>query len=75
MCLVRTLHFIAAINNFPVRISHIQGVDNSIADAFSRGQMLTFHQLAPDADATMTEIPDILKEASHLREQYGLTAV
>ena len=74
MSLVRTLHFIAATNNFHIRISHIQGTDNTIADALSRGQMSFFRQLVPDADLTMTQIPDISKGISHLQEQYGLTA-
>ena len=75
MSLVRTLHFIAAMNNFHIRISHIQGVDNTIADALSRDQMSIFHQLVPDANITMTQVPDISKGISHLQEQYGLNAV
>lgn len=59
MGLVRKLHFIAARNNFHIRISHIQGTNNSIADALSRNQMTTFYRLAPQADAIMTPIPPL----------------
>lgn len=59
MALVRKLHFIAASNNFNIRISHIQGTDNSIADALSRNQMSTFRRLAPHANPTMTPLPPL----------------
>ncbi len=36
MHLVRALFFVAATNNFHVTITHIAGVDNSIADSLSR---------------------------------------
>ncbi len=49
--LVRALFFVAATNNFHVSITHIAGVDNSIADALSRFQMPKFNQLA-DAEPT-----------------------
>ena len=57
MHLVRALFFVAATNNFHVSITHIAGVDNSIADALSRFQMPRFAQLAPDADAEPTPTP------------------
>ena len=75
MCLVRTLHLIAATNNFHIRISHIQGVDNSIADALSRGRISTFRRLVPDADITMTKVPVITSLIPSLQTEYGLTAV
>lgn len=75
MSLVRILHFIAAINNFHIRISHIQGTDNAIADALSRDQMSIFRQLVPHANITMTQVLDISEGISHLQEQYGLNTV
>ncbi len=57
MHLVRALFFVAAKYNFHVTITHIAGVDNSIADALSRFLMPKFHQLAPDADSEPTVAP------------------
>ena len=57
MSLVVTLHFIAASNNFHICISHVQGTNNSIADALSCKQMTTFRTLTPQADTTMTLYP------------------
>ncbi|GAU88988.1 hypothetical protein RvY_01590 [Ramazzottius varieornatus] len=36
MELIRQMHFIAATNNFNLRITYIAGFDNSIADSVSR---------------------------------------
>ena len=57
MHLVRALFFVAAKHNFHVSITHIAGVDNSIADALSRFLMQKFHLLAPDADVHQTPTP------------------
>ena len=57
MCLIRKLYFTAASNHFHVRVSHIQGINNSIADALSRNELAKFHTLAPDAEPDMTPIP------------------
>ena len=54
MHLVRALFVVAAKHNFHVSLTHITGVDNSIADALSRFHMRKFHQLAPDADGEPT---------------------
>ena len=56
--LLHKLFFVAACNNFHVRVSHIQGVANGIADSLSRNQASRFQALAPDAEATMTPIPE-----------------
>ena len=45
MCLIRNLYFIAASNHFHVCVFHIQGVNNTIADALSRNK--THHLLVP----------------------------
>ena len=57
MSLVRKLHFIAASHHFIIKFSHIQGVDNGIADALSRNDMTRFRRLAKTADIEMTPIP------------------
>ena len=54
MRLIRSLFFTAAQHNFTLLISHIPGVDNSVADALSRLQFHRFHQLAPEADPEPT---------------------
>ena len=59
MSLIRTLYFTAATYHFHIRFSHIQGVDNSIADALSRNQLEKFRKLAPMADREMTPIPPL----------------
>ena len=71
MCLVRKLYFVAAINNFHVRVSHIQGTDNTIADALSRNDLTTFRKLAPNADLAMTTIPTAALELSPLKHEHG----
>jgi hypothetical protein len=36
MDIIRRIYFHAAVGNFAVRITHIRGVDNGVADALSR---------------------------------------
>lgn len=62
MCLVRSLFFVAAQNNFTLLLQHIQGTNNCVADALSRFQLCRFRSLAPDADLepTPTPVPEIL---------------
>ena len=57
MSLVRALFFVAAENNFTLRLCHIPGVNNIIADSISRNLQNRFRQAAPDADAHATHIP------------------
>ena len=59
MHLVRALFFTAATYNFTLLLQHIQGVDNSIADALSRSQFHRFRGLAPQADAEPTPTPAV----------------
>ena len=48
--LIRKSLHVAALNNFITLITHIPGINNSIADALSRGQLARFRSLAPAAD-------------------------
>ena len=57
MILVRTLFFTAASHNFTILLHHIQGVNNSMADALSRSEFHRFKHLAPNADKEPTPIP------------------
>ena len=47
MALVRMLYFCAAKFDINVMIVHIDGSNNTIAEALSRFQATRFHQLAP----------------------------
>ena len=55
--LLRRMFFIAANNQFTINVTHIPGLDNSIADCLSRLQVTKFRQLVPHADQLQTEIP------------------
>ena len=55
--LLRKLFFIAAKYEFTVDITHIPGLDNSLADSVSRLQVSKFRILAPQADQHPTLIP------------------
>ena len=58
MSLVRHLFLMAARGNYHVGITHIAGVQNSIADNLSRFSMQAFHTAAPVA-ATHPTTPSI----------------
>ena len=60
--LLRRLFFIAASQNFTVRLVHIPGSLNCIADCLSRNQLLKFFHLAPQADRNPTPVPPDLAE-------------
>lgn len=60
MALVRKTFLIAARNNFTLKIVHIAGMDNSIADSLSRLQVHRFRQLAPTAAEFPETLPAIL---------------
>ena len=47
--------------NVTFKAVHIPGVHNDIADSLSRFQVNRFRTLAPQADKTMTPIPDLLR--------------
>jgi len=57
MALIRLLYFCAARHNIHVFVTHIAGVNNSIADALSRFQVSRFRQLAPQAASQPENIP------------------
>ena len=57
VCLIRKSLHIAALNNFTVLTIHIPGINNSIADALSRGQLARFRSLAPAADRSPPPSP------------------
>ena len=57
MQLLRTLFLVAAQNNFTIRMSHLPGRLNRIADALSRNNLPMFFTLAPQAAPLPTLIP------------------
>lgn len=57
MKLLRTLFLVAAQNNFTIRLSHLPGRLNRIADALSRNNLPMFFTLAPQAAPLPTPIP------------------
>ena len=62
MDLARKIFLISATHNFLVKLQHIPGSNNPIADALSRLQMQKFRQLAPDAKQNPTPIPEHLSQ-------------
>ena len=56
--LVRYLSLLAARHSFSFTASPVRGKSNLIADSLSHIQR--FHQLAPDADSILTQIPQPL---------------
>ena len=68
MALVRMLYFCAPRYNIHVVVTHIAGVNNSIADAVSRYQVTRFQQLTPHAAPQPDIIPawpaQFLKDSS-----------
>lgn len=74
--IMRKMVFISAKNNFTFTLKHIRGVDNSVADALSRFQVLRFQKLAPNANALPEKLPSIfpaLREVylRHSERRYG----
>lgn len=57
MSLVRYLFYVCATNNILLRVVHIAGVDNSLADSLSRFQINRFHRLDPNASTHPTFVP------------------
>ena len=64
MSLIRFMLAKAAMCNFILYIRHIAGIDNSIADALSRLQVLRFRRLAPEANCQPEEIAIPLSDFS-----------
>ena len=70
MFLVRKLYFFAAQAGFSISLKHIMGINNSTADALSRFQVHRFREVAPEAEAQPTILPNavtqLLQEAVHI---------
>ena len=62
MSLMRLLFLTAAQNNFTVKMKHLAGKSNELADALSRQQFNRFFSLAPQADKFPTPTPGILRQ-------------
>ena len=60
--LMRLLFLTAAQNNFTVKLKHVAGKSNELADALSRKQFNRFFSLAPQANVSPTPTPGILRE-------------
>ena len=60
MDLVRHLTLLTLKFNFYVRVQHIEGKRNEIADSLSRFQMARFRELAPYADPAPCPVPPTL---------------
>ena len=67
MSLLRRLFLVAALQNFSVSASYVEGGANGVADSFSRQDFDSFRTLAPQAAAipdTTRPLPSILGEPS-----------
>ena len=62
MDLVRHLTLLTLKYNFYLKVSHIEGKRNEIADSLPRFQMARFHTLAPHADPCPCPVPQELWE-------------
>ena len=60
--LLRRLFLTAARQNFTIKLCHIPGKYNCIADALSRNQLTRFFHLAPQASPVPTATPDALTQ-------------
>lgn len=66
--LVRRIHFLSAENNFVVKVVHIAGHNNSIADSLCRFQQVRFYAAAPLAHHHGLATPDLLSRLRPLME-------
>ena len=62
MDLLRHLTLLTLEHNFYLKVRHIEGKQNEIADALSRFQMDRFRALAPQADQAPCPVPQVLWE-------------
>lgn len=62
MDLVRHLTLLTLEHNFYLRVKHIVGKKNEIADSLSRFQMERFRLLAPHAEQDPCTVPQALME-------------
>ncbi|GAU94864.1 hypothetical protein RvY_06571 [Ramazzottius varieornatus] len=60
MTVIRRIYFEAANNNFTLRITHISGVDNTLADAVSRFDNARFFENHPKANTEPIMVDNIL---------------
>jgi hypothetical protein len=60
MALVRTLFLLSARSRFALRVVHIAGTDNTLADLLSRDQISRFRELCPAADPSPTPHSPVL---------------
>ena len=60
MDLLRHLTLLTLQHNIYIRAVHIPGKHNDIADSISRFQFQRFRHLAPEADTSPSQIPDIV---------------
>ena len=58
MHLMRCLAYFAAKFQFFILASHIKGIDNTLADALSRNNLLLFQALHPQANMQPSAVPD-----------------
>ena len=66
--LLRTLAFTTAVLDISVRACHLAGVQNTSADALSRGKLNLFFSLNPQASPMPTIVPAELREIVFNRE-------
>ena len=66
MHLARCLTFIGAMIDLHFMATHIKGVDNMLADAFSRDNLTLLRSLYPQANQTPTVIPEELLDLAML---------
>lgn len=64
MKLVRKFVLACLLNNVQVKVEHVPGVKNILADKLSRQQMQSFRELAPWMDAEPSPIPDHIQPAN-----------
>ena len=65
--LLRDIVSSCARYNFTIRLFHLPGIDNDIADSLSRAEFSRFRSLAPSADYYPVTLPDLF---SSLRSVY-----
>ena len=60
MQLIWVLYLLSALHSFAVRLSHIPGMTNIIADSLSHQQFAHFRQVAPNVNEMPTPAPEQL---------------
>ena len=73
MHLLRCLFFIEARMQFTLHCVHLPGVENTVADALSRNDLVSFRSQAPEADRDPQVLPESLVEALLLFDQDWLS--